>query len=145
MGRGKAIGKVCRTATMAGDTKTMPKGQDTTMSKIAIFNVSQSQNGPKYEGLKLTVGATPSDEAWQDLNMTEADVNEAAVDSVVIKVQGALRRNWPKTAEEAQAMVDNWAAGRRASYTVRVSEADQKVLGFSPEQVAFLKSQGVQF
>jgi hypothetical protein len=114
------------------------------MSKIAIFSVSQSKGGPSYDGLKLTVGATPSDEAWQGLNMTEADVNEAAVDSVVIKVQGSLRRNWPATKEEAQVRVDNWAAGLRASYAVRITSAAIEEQQFTPEQLAFLKSIGAQ-
>lgn len=115
------------------------------MSKIAIFNVSQSKGGPEFKGLKLTVGATPSDEAWQDLNMTESDVNDAAIDSVVIKVQGALRRNWPANLAAAQEVVDNWAAGRRASYAVKMSEEKAKELSFTPEQIAHLKAIGVQF
>ncbi len=115
------------------------------MSKIKLFNVSQSKGGPSYDGLKLEVGSTPDDAAWQDLNLTQADINDKAIQSVVIDLQGAMRRNWPKNQAEAQAFVDNWAAGRRASAAVRLSTETVKELKLTAAQIAGLRAAGVQF
>lgn len=113
------------------------------MSMVHTFSVSKGKGGPSFEDLKLTVGSNPSDEAWHDLGMDEQAVNQEAIKSVTIMVQGMLRRKWPSNAEQAQKMVDKWQKGRRVAFRPRLDKEKQKELKYTPEQSEHLKSIGV--
>ena len=113
------------------------------MAKVKSFNVSREKGGPSYL-LKLTVGSMPSDPAWQDLNLTEQQINDKAISTVIINLQSYLRAKWPANQAEAQRVTDEWAAGLKVA-SVACSPEKAKELKLSKEQIAGLRAIGVQF
>lgn len=113
------------------------------MAQVKTFNVSESKGGRKVQ-VSLTVGSTPSDSAWQDLNLSEADINNKAIQSVVIDFQGWARRNWARFIAAPQKCADEWAAGLKASSQVVVDgDALSKEEKLTPAQAAYFRSIGV--
>lgn len=113
------------------------------MSKTKGVKVRQSK-GSAPVVVNLTVGSSVTDPYWQEVGLTQAAINEKAIQSFVIDFQGSCRRNWAKFKANPQAYADAYVAGMKASAAVVVTADVIAEQGFTKEQLAWLASQGAQ-
>jgi hypothetical protein len=89
-----------------------------------------------------------TDKRWEELGVSQEQINELAVDSLVIKAQAGARNQLEKGAKAVQEYVDNYKFGMRTgggTRAVKLAPDVVKSAKFSPEQIAALKAAGVTF
>lgn len=125
---------------MVPEVKPKPLASETTMKSKAI-NVRKTKGSAPVK-VNLQVGESVVDPFWQEVGLSQADLNDKAIQSHVIDFQGSARRNWERFKANPQAYADAYTAGRKAS-VVALSKQAQQEQGFSASQLAYLASIGV--
>lgn len=128
--------------------------------KVRVFDVGKGIGKSKVvlKGIgKLEVPRSFDDPIWKDrYGMTEAQIIDEAMSSLVIKVQGFSRQGLdPKDLEGSRGpvleLIEVWKYDSKAGKQNRVvvkpvtmDAAKAKELKMSPEQIAYLRSIGVK-
>lgn len=128
-----------------GDLLTFrPNGQENAMPTQVQFKVSKT--GVEPVKVNFTRPDNVNDPRWQELGVSTEQINELAVDSLVIKIQGVARGALGDGASAVQAKVDGYKYGQRAAgggKVVKLSADQVKTAKFSKEQLAMLQTAGV--
>jgi len=118
------------------------------MAKQVTFSVSKTGKEP----IEVTFLAPESltDPRWKEVvSNPDEDINELALQNLVIKIQSGARQRLDQGKAAVQAYVDAYKYGARqaglGSRPVVISTEQVKRVRFSPEQIAALKAAGVVF
>lgn len=119
------------------------------MAKQVTFEVSKPSAGLKTECV-WDAPENVSDPRWGEVvTNPEEDVNELAVQNLIIKIQSGARKELEENgADAAQAYVNNYKYGARVGGGFKrpvVTASAAKQLAFTPEQIEALKAAGVKF
>lgn len=116
------------------------------MAATRTFSVSK-KGGPSMEG-SWSAPESVDDPRWDEVvSNPEEDINELAVQNLIIKIQGGARNRLDQGEEAVQAYIDAYVYGQRTSIATRKpSLSDEQVsdLAFTPEQLAALRAAGMQ-
>lgn len=118
------------------------------MAKQVSFTVSKPSKGLKTECTFMAPENT-SDPRWKEIvKNPDEDVNELAVQNLIIKIQSGARNELEeKGAQAAQAYVDSYQykSGGGGFKRPTVSSSVVRDLQFSPAQLEALRLAGVKF
>lgn len=117
------------------------------MAKDTTFKVSKQG----IEPIEVNFAAPESldDPRWNELVSNPSEINDLAVQNLVIKIQSGARSRLTEGAEAVQNYVNNYKYGARQSTgtrksAVKLTTADTKQAKFSKEQLEMLRAAGVQ-
>jgi hypothetical protein len=124
------------------------KGQESSMAKQTTFKVSKRGVVP----IEVTFNAPEnlSDPRWSEVvSKPDEDVNELAVQNLIIKIQSGARARLDNGAADVQKFVDEYKYGARTGGAVgakKVTLATEQVkqAKFSKAQLEMLRAAGVQ-
>ena len=117
------------------------------MSKQVEFQVSK-RNGPSTT-CQWNAPESLEDPRWTEVTSNrDEDVNELALQSIIIKIQAGAREVLEKDGDQAaQEYVNTYKFGARSGGYRRPTLGAEKVKqgGFTEEQMAILRAAGVRF
>lgn len=116
------------------------------MSKQITFKVSK-RGGPSAEAT-FDAPESVEDPRWAEVvSNPDEDINELAVQNLVIKMQSGARARLDMGEEAVQAYVNQYKYGARTGgfSAPKISSEKAEELGFSEEQLAALAAAGVKF
>lgn len=119
------------------------------MAKQVTFKVSKPSAGLKTECVWMQPESV-EDPRWNEIAVNPSeDINELAVQNMIIKIQSGARDALEEGgAEAAQKYVDEYKYGARTGGGFRrptVEAGKARDLNFTPEQIEALKAIGVKF
>lgn len=115
------------------------------MPKRTTFTVSKKGHDPVEVGWDAPESL--NDERWVEIvSDPETDINNLAVQALIVKTQAGARNHLENGAEAVQRYVDGYKFGARSGGFVApsLSAADTKKAKFSPEQLELLRKAGMK-